>query len=60
MLRLRLAADFNRVGLTALLSELHRSPKLMLVDVLRIKAQPTPGRAELEVKVMFRKEEPKP
>lgn len=59
VLHLRLAVDFNRVGLTALLSELHRSPKLMIVDVLRIKTQPAPGRAELEVKLLFRKEEPK-
>lgn len=60
VLRARLVVDMNRIGLMGLLSELGRSPRLMLVDTLRLRPQQQPARAELELKVLFRPEERKP
>ncbi|MCX2865119.1 hypothetical protein OOZ63_25145 [Paucibacter sp. PLA-PC-4] len=59
-LRARLVVDFNRIGMMGLLSELGRSPKVMLVESLRLRPVMQPGRAELEVRVLYRSEERKP
>jgi len=59
--RARLVVDMNnRLALMGLLAELGRSPKLMLVDSLRLRPLAQPARAELEVRVLFQAEERKP
>jgi len=59
-LRARLVVDLNRVGLMSLLAEIGRSPKVMVVDNLRLRLVTQPARAELEVRVLYRAEERKP
>lgn len=60
VLRARLVVDMERIGLMGLLAELGRSPRMMAVDVLRLRPVPSPGRAELEVRVLYRAEERRP
>lgn len=56
MLRAKLVVDVpSRLALMGLLAELQRSPKVMVVDTLRFRAQAVPApRAEMEVRVLFR------
>lgn len=59
--RVRLVVDMNnRLALMGLLAELGRSPKLMLVDGLRLRPLAPPARVELELRVLFQAEERKP
>nr|WP_316640639.1 GspMb/PilO family protein [uncultured Roseateles sp.] len=59
-LRARMVVDLNRIGLMSLLAEIGRSPKIMVVDTLRMRLVAQPARAELEVRVLYRAEERKP
>lgn len=60
-IRARLVLDANnRLALMGLLAELGRSPKLMMVDSLRLRPMAQPARAELEVRVLYLPEERKP
>ena len=56
-LRVRLIVDVsNRLALMGLLSEIGQSPQLMIVDVLRLRPQAAPPRAEMEVRVLYREQ----
>lgn len=60
-IRARLVVDYNqRLALMGLLSEIGRSPKLMMVDSLKLRPQAQPPRAELEIRVMHETVEAKP
>lgn len=60
-IRARLVVDYNqRLTLMGLLSEIGRSPKLMMVDSLKLRPQAQPPRAELEIRVLHETVEAKP
>jgi hypothetical protein len=53
--RARLVVDMgNRLALMGVLAEIGRSPRVMMVDSLRLRPQAVPARAEIEVRVLFR------
>lgn len=60
-IRARLVVEYNqRLALMGLLSEMGRSPKLMMVDSLKFRPQSQPPRAELEIRVLHETAEAKP
>lgn len=53
-LRARLATEFNRQALLALLSELQGMKPMVMVDVVKLRPNAVPSRAELEIRVQMR------
>lgn len=59
--RARLVVEFSqRLALMGLLSEMGRSPQLMIVESLRLRPQGQPPKAELEIRVLHEAGEAKP
>jgi hypothetical protein len=59
-LRIKLTFEFQRQPLMAFLAEVQAASPLVLIDNFSLKAQPQPGRVELELRIQLRIQEPQP